>query len=40
VDENSKDMISSKDGETLNPESDFIYNFLDLALVFAILTAL
>lgn len=27
VDKNGKDMISSKDGEILDPESDFIYDF-------------
>ena len=27
VDENGKDMISSKDGETLDSESNFIYDF-------------
>ena len=27
VDENGKDMISSKDGEILDPESGFIYDF-------------
>ncbi|WP_298882148.1 hypothetical protein [uncultured Polaribacter sp.] len=27
VDKNGKDMISSEDGETLDPESDFIYDF-------------